>query len=127
MEATASQRRIVSPITPSRIIVAPTDDPTRAARRALERFQKISRILQKQNCGLFRREHFLRVYWIKYYAQGKPIRENTRSRDLRRGAQRPQAALRDDGRARGKEANRRLAHLDPFFRGRRLTVAAMPS
>ena len=83
MEATASQRRIVSPITPSRIIVAPTDDPTRASRRALERFQKICHLLQKQNCGLFRREHFLRVYWIKYYAQGKPIRENTRSRDLR--------------------------------------------
>ena len=92
-----------------------------------------------------------RVYWIKYYAQGKAIRENTRTdsheaartilkeREGRVGRGEP-VLLRvdrvtyDEASAdlkqhyattgeRGKvESNRRFAHLDPFFAGRRLVT-----
>lgn len=92
-----------------------------------------------------------RVYWIKYYAQGRPIRENTRTdnheaartilkeREGRVGRGEPVLLrvdtvtydqARDDlqqhyattGERVPKEANRRLAHLDPFFGGRRLNT-----
>ena len=92
-----------------------------------------------------------RVYWIKYYTQGKPIRENTRTdsheaarnilkeREGRVGRGEP-VLLRvdrvtyDEASAdlkqhyattgeRGKvESNRRFAHLDPVFAGRRLVT-----
>lgn len=58
MVATTSQRMMVSPT--SRSMVNPPTDPTRAARRTPERCGK-SRVLQTQNCGLFRSEHFIGV------------------------------------------------------------------
>jgi integrase len=92
-----------------------------------------------------------RVYWIKYYAQGKPIRENTRTdsheaarqilkeREGRVGRGEPVLRrvdritydeARDDllthyettGERQLGEAKRRLAHLTPFFAGRRLAA-----
>jgi integrase len=91
------------------------------------------------------------VYWIKYYAHGTPIRENTRTdsheaariilkeREGRIGRGEPVLfrvdrvtydEVRDDlqrhyattGERKPEEANRRLAHLDAFFRGRRLNA-----
>jgi integrase len=90
-----------------------------------------------------------RVYWIKYYAQGTPIRENTRTdsheaarqilkeREGRVGRGEPVLVrvdrvtydeARDDlkrhyattGERGAGESQRRFAHLDAFFAGRRL-------